>query len=228
MAEYVTLAVLRAYREMDAYAAQQRDGRWQPRPRLAKAGFGVGLMGFGVLGQAIAAALAPVRLSARPAGAARASRCKAWRASPGPTSCRRFSRWRSVLVCTLPSTPETDGHSRSRHAVAASAGRARRQHRARRARRRRGSDRAPRLRATSPARRSTCSRTEPLPADHPFWHHPRVTVTPHVSAATLIPGFGRAGRGQDPPPRARDGGERRSRSAARILKDRIGANEQRR
>lgn len=26
--------------------------------------------------------------------------------------------------------------------------------------------------------------TEPLPADHPFWHHPRVTVTPHISAAT--------------------------------------------
>src|SRR5436190_20676783 len=52
MAEYVTLAVLRAYREMDAYAAQQQEGRWHPRARLAKAGFGIGLMGFGVLGQA--------------------------------------------------------------------------------------------------------------------------------------------------------------------------------
>ncbi len=29
-------------------------------------------------------------------------------------------------------------------------------------------------------------RDEPLPAGHPFWHHPRVTVTPHVSAVTLI------------------------------------------
>ncbi len=28
-------------------------------------------------------------------------------------------------------------------------------------------------------------RTEPLPADHPFWGHPRVTVTPHTSARTL-------------------------------------------
>ncbi len=27
-------------------------------------------------------------------------------------------------------------------------------------------------------------RTEPLPADHPFWHHPRVTVTPHVASTT--------------------------------------------
>ncbi len=27
-------------------------------------------------------------------------------------------------------------------------------------------------------------REEPLPADHPFWHHPRVTITPHVAAET--------------------------------------------
>jgi glyoxylate/hydroxypyruvate reductase A len=28
-------------------------------------------------------------------------------------------------------------------------------------------------------------RTEPLPADHPFWQHPKITVTPHTSARTL-------------------------------------------
>ncbi|MGS4944543.1 NAD(P)-dependent oxidoreductase [Meridianimarinicoccus sp. RP-17] len=27
-------------------------------------------------------------------------------------------------------------------------------------------------------------RVEPLPADHPFWSHPRVTVTPHVASTT--------------------------------------------
>jgi len=27
-------------------------------------------------------------------------------------------------------------------------------------------------------------RTEPLPADHPFWAHPQVTVTPHVASET--------------------------------------------
>ena len=26
--------------------------------------------------------------------------------------------------------------------------------------------------------------TEPLPADHAFWRHPRVTVLPHVAAQT--------------------------------------------
>jgi glyoxylate/hydroxypyruvate reductase A len=28
-------------------------------------------------------------------------------------------------------------------------------------------------------------RTEPLPPAHPFWHHSRITVTPHASALTL-------------------------------------------
>jgi len=28
-------------------------------------------------------------------------------------------------------------------------------------------------------------RTEPLPAGHPFWSHPRITLTPHTSARTL-------------------------------------------
>jgi glyoxylate/hydroxypyruvate reductase A len=27
-------------------------------------------------------------------------------------------------------------------------------------------------------------RAEPLPGDHPFWAHPRVTVTPHIASAT--------------------------------------------
>ena len=27
--------------------------------------------------------------------------------------------------------------------------------------------------------------TEPLPSAHPFWRHPRVTLTPHISARTL-------------------------------------------
>jgi glyoxylate/hydroxypyruvate reductase A len=28
-------------------------------------------------------------------------------------------------------------------------------------------------------------RTEPLPAAHPFWKHPKITVSPHTSARTL-------------------------------------------
>ena len=47
-------------------------------------------------------------------------------------------------------------------------------------------------------------RTEPLPADHPFWTHPKVTVTPHVAAITqartgirhIADAIGRARRGE--------------------------------
>lgn len=31
-------------------------------------------------------------------------------------------------------------------------------------------------------------RVEPLPADHPYWSHPRVTVTPHIAADTRASG----------------------------------------
>ena len=86
MAEYVTLAVLRAYREMDVYEAQQRDRCWEPRRPLM---------------------MSPTPRNRRsqprsrpsgslwPAGVAPAKHCKECRASPGPTSCRHFSRWRT-------------------------------------------------------------------------------------------------------------------------------------
>jgi glyoxylate/hydroxypyruvate reductase len=34
-------------------------------------------------------------------------------------------------------------------------------------------------------------RVEPLPKDHPFWAHPRVTVTPHIAADTRAPSAAR-------------------------------------
>ena len=34
-------------------------------------------------------------------------------------------------------------------------------------------------------------RTEPLPQDHPFWRHPRITVTPHIAADTRASGAAR-------------------------------------
>jgi glyoxylate/hydroxypyruvate reductase A len=60
MAEYVALATLAAYREQQAYAHQQRHRRWKQRERLDKRTFVVGLLGLGVLAQAVAEALAAV------------------------------------------------------------------------------------------------------------------------------------------------------------------------
>ena len=108
MAEYVTLAVLRAYREADAYAAQQNKGHWQPRPRIAKIGFGVGILGFGVLGRSVAEALAPF-------GFPLSGWSRERKTVPGVKSFAGHAELpeilgRSrVLVCLLPVTPETRG-----------------------------------------------------------------------------------------------------------------------
>lgn len=184
MAEYVTQAVLRAYREMDAYAAQQRGGRWQQRRRLPKAEFGVGILGFGALGQAIAPALAtfgfPLAGWSRSPKAAAGVECFA-----GRTELPAFLARSRVLVCLLPSTPETSGlldHAtlgrlpQGAHVINIA----------------RGdlvvdADLVALLDAGHLAGATLdVFRTEPLPADHAFWHHPRITVTPHTSAVTLV------------------------------------------
>ena len=71
--------------------------------------------------------------------------------------------------------------------------------------------------ASCPARRSTCSREEPLPPAHPFWHHPRITVTPHVSGVTVPADSVAQIAAKIAPPRARRGGDRHRRSRARLL-----------
>jgi glyoxylate/hydroxypyruvate reductase A len=55
MCEYVLHAVLHHYREFDIYAAaQEGKGLWAPRPPRRKAGYRVGILGYGVLGRAVA------------------------------------------------------------------------------------------------------------------------------------------------------------------------------
>jgi glyoxylate/hydroxypyruvate reductase A len=185
MAEYVTYAVLRAYRELDTYATQQRESRWQPRPRLAKSEFGVGLMGLGVLGHAIAVALLPFGFPLASWSRTRKS-VDGVRSFVGGDELPQFLATARVLVCTLPSTPETAGRldrktlmqlPRGSHIVNIARGELLVD-----------ADLLSLL-DTGHLAGATLDvfRDEPLPSGHAFWHHPRVTVTPHVSAATLIP-----------------------------------------
>jgi len=184
MAEYATLAVLAAYREQHAYALGQREGRWVPRPRIPKAEFGVGILGFGVLGRAVAAALEPFGFPL--AGWSRARKAVPGVASfAGEGELSAFLVRSRVLVCLLPSTPDTrDLLGRERlaqlpagaHVVNVA----------------RGdivvdADLVALL-DTGHLAGATLDvfRTEPLPPGHPFWHHPRIALTPHVSAVTSI------------------------------------------
>jgi len=184
MAEYVTLAVLRAYRESDAYAAQQREGRWRPRVRLAKSEFGVGFLGFGVLGRAVAAAIAPFGFPLRCWSRTR-------KASPGIVSYAGFAELHEflakaqVLVCLLPATPDTESLldraalealPKGAHVVNVARG---------------GiliDDDLVALLDCGHLAGATLDvfREEPLPSGHPFWHHPRIALTPHASAVTLV------------------------------------------
>ena len=184
MAEYVCHAVLRRYREFDAYAEQQRAGLWQPRRRTSKRAFGVGILGLGVLGTAVATALTPFGFPLR--GWSRTRKQIAGIATfAGPSELDSFLSGTCVLVCLLPLTRDTQGLldsatlsrlPRGAYVVNAS----------------RGAlvvdeDLLALLdRDHLGGAMLDVFRDEPLPPEHRFWHHPRVVLTPHVSAVTQV------------------------------------------
>lgn len=183
MAEYVLATVLRYHRQLDQYEAFQREVRWNPLPRPEPAKRRVGILGLGVLGIAAAGEL-------RHAGFPVAG----WTRRPkavdgvtgyhGPAGLDAMLPRTDILVCLLPLTPETADIVNARTL----------------ARLPRGSY------VINPARgghvvdadllaaldsgyiaHATLDvfHEEPLPPDHPFWRHPRVTVTPHVASLTV-------------------------------------------
>ena len=184
MAEYVTLAVLRAYREADAYAAQQGKGHWQPRTRIAKAEFGVGILGFGVLGRPVAEALAPFGFPL--SGWSRERKTvPSVKSFAGLAELPAFLGRARVLVCLLPVTSETRGLLDRANLARLPPG-------AHLVNIARGEivvdDDLIALLDSGHLAGATLDvfREEPLPSDHPFWHHPRIKVTPHTSAVTMV------------------------------------------
>jgi glyoxylate/hydroxypyruvate reductase A len=183
MAEYVTHAVIRHFREFDAYAADARTDRWSYRKPRSRADFAVGVMGLGVLGARVAQALRvfeyPVNGYSRSPRQIEGVRCFS-----GAGQLGDFLRASRVLVNLMPLTPETEnllnrdtlsqlqpgGYlinvARGRHLV---------------------EEDLIALIDSGQLAGATLDvfRTEPLPAGHPFWQHPRITVTPHTSARTL-------------------------------------------
>ncbi|MES2999299.1 MAG: glyoxylate/hydroxypyruvate reductase A [Pseudomonadota bacterium] len=183
MAEFVCHALIRHFRELDVYEAEIAQGQWSFRKPRNRKEFPVGIMGLGVLGQRVAQAVArfdfPVLGWSRTAKEIDGVTCFS-----GAGTFDDFLRATRVLVCLLPLTPDTMGimnHrtlsllrpegyvinvARGGHLVE--------------------EDLVPLL-DTGHLAGATLDvfRTEPLPAGHPFWKHPKISVTPHTSARTL-------------------------------------------
>jgi glyoxylate/hydroxypyruvate reductase A len=182
MAEWVAGHVLRYHLGMDAHILGQ-DGVWRNGvvPPLA-ADRTIGLLGLGELGRAVAATLAGLGFDVR--GWSRRSRELPGIAThAGDEGLAEVLRAADILVLLLPATPDTtDLIDASRLALLPPG--------ARLINAARGTliDDAALLDALDGGRLAHATldvfRTEPLPPDHPFWAHPRVTVTPHVASET--------------------------------------------
>jgi glyoxylate/hydroxypyruvate reductase A len=215
MAEYVCHAVIRHFREFDAYEADTRNGKWSFRKPQERADFPVGVMGLGVLGQRVARSLAqfefpvngwsrsprvpgdwitersapcpPPALRAPPLPAQNAlspSHLEGVKCFSGAEGFKDFLAASRVLVCLLPLTPDTRDIMNHDHLSRLRPGGyvinvARGAHLV--------EEDLLTLLDSGHLSGATLDvfRTEPLPADHPFWKHPKITITPHTSARTL-------------------------------------------
>lgn len=182
MVRYAVTAAMRFTQRVDTYRAQQHAREWrQHRPR-GPAQVAAGVMGLGVIGSAIARALAAqgfaVRGYARSAKTIEGVRCFA------EVELAGFLDGLDVVVSVLPSTTRTT----------------------------RLLDRAALMHLADGAHVVNMGRgnlivdddllalidegklsgatldvfhEEPLPASHPFWQRPGITVTPHVAGLTI-------------------------------------------
>ena len=183
MAEYVCHAVIRHFRELDVYEAEAAQGRWAYRKPRRRADFTVGIMGMGVLGARVSQALAqfdfPVLGWSRSPRQLAGVQCFA-----GEAGLADFLAATQVLVCLLPLTPQTEGIMRRETLRQLKPGAyvinvARGGHLV--------DEDLLALIDSGHLAGATLDvfRTEPLPAGHPFWQHPKITITPHTSARTL-------------------------------------------
>ncbi len=184
MTQYVVAAVLKYARRLDDYARQQDERVWQRRKSLAGDESRVGILGFGRLGEHVAAALRTLGFEV--IGWSRSRKhidgieCHA-----GESGLAPFLSRTGILVCLLPLTASTRAILDARRFAMLPRG-------ARFINVGRGDHVVePDLLAAldsgqlSGATLDVCI-VEPLPPDHPLWTHPLVDLTPHMAGTLLI------------------------------------------
>ncbi len=185
MTEYVVLHCLMHHRRQRMLDAAQTCGEWAAKDQWAAAAVRVGILGLGELGQDAAGVL--VRIGFDVAGWSRTRKTVAGvKSFAGEAELAPFLARTDILVALVPLTPDTEGilsrklfaglarDGRLGAPVLINAGRGGLQNEA---------DILSCLDdGTLGAATLDVFHTEPLPADSPFWRHPKVTVTPHNAA----------------------------------------------
>jgi glyoxylate/hydroxypyruvate reductase A len=183
MSEYVVLAILSHCRHFVHYFRDQDNCKWLPRVPLLARDLTVGILGLGQLGGEVARKLLALGFGVR-----------GWTRNPhapharietfaGPSQLSAFLSGSNILVCLLPLTPATRGILNRTTFVQLPPGAylinvARGGHLIE-------SDLLPAIDAGQLS--GACLDvfdSEPLPSDHPFWRHPQIVVTPHISSLT--------------------------------------------
>ncbi len=182
MTEYVVLHVLRHHRRQRAYDAQQRARGWRWLCEPAAADRKVGILGLGVLGGDAAEKLAALGFDV--AGWSRSvKQLPGIESHVGRDGLIRFLNRTEILVCLLPLTRKTEGIINRETLAALPRGAclvnaARGGHVVE-------DDLLAALDSGHIAEATLdVFQAEPLGAEHRFWSHPRVTVTPHVASIT--------------------------------------------
>jgi glyoxylate/hydroxypyruvate reductase A len=170
MAQTALWAVLGLQRDFFDYAAQQRERRWLQHPQRRADEVAVAVLGAGQMGRAVSAGLE-----------AQGFRVSGWSTRSG--ALEPLLAAADIVVNLLPLTPATRGlFDASRFAQmrrgASFVNLARGAHVV-------DADLLAALDAQQLHRAVLdVFHTEPLPAGHPFWSHPQVTVLPHTAAQT--------------------------------------------
>jgi len=182
MVEYVSLAVLALHRDFFDYLAQKAAHSWSPIEVPPASACTIGVMGLGSLGCAVLERLA--RYGFRLRGWSRSERTiEGVETFAGVQQLHSFLESCDVLVCLLPLTAATERIldrelflALPHGASIINAGRG--QHLV-------DTDLLAALDSGHLSRAILdVTDPEPLPADHAFWTHPRVFVTPHVASMT--------------------------------------------
>ncbi|MBH2732104.1 glyoxylate/hydroxypyruvate reductase GhrA [Serratia marcescens] len=183
MQEYALSYVLRYFRRFDEYQALQQRQEWQPLDPHSLDYFTIGILGAGVLGQSVARKLTEFGFSVR-CWSRSAKQIDGVQSFAGEVQRAAFLDGVKLVINLLPNTPETVGILNRELFAQLSTGAyliniARGAHLVE----------ADLLAALEQGQLAAATldvfAREPLPQDHPFWRHPRVTITPHIAAITL-------------------------------------------